>query len=65
MSCTEERYLEYCKKNNVNPSRHVHYLSGHTVYGNEFEYGFDQRFRVRDYKTQTLDLSDPYAHWIP
>jgi hypothetical protein len=65
MSCTEERYLAHCKKNNETPVRYVHYSTGHTVYGKMFEYGFDPQYRTVDYKLQTLDLENPHAVWKP
>ncbi len=55
----EEFYLKKCRESKAKIAlRRVHRATGHTVYGTD-----PLQYHGSGYKTQTLRLNDPNAHW--
>jgi hypothetical protein len=58
---SEEFYLKKCRKSGARLAfRRVHKATGETVYG-----GDQGSYHGSGYRKQTLDLTDPNAHWSP
>lgn len=61
IDCVEDVYLKWAKeRSQKKASRFVHW-NGHTVY--PFTKSHPMRYNRAGYKTQTLDLANPVAHW--
>lgn len=55
----EEFYLKKCRGDKM-AFRKVHKTNGHTVYGHD-----PVRYHRSGYRAQSLDLTNPNAHWEP
>ena len=62
MYYSERLYLdEVRKKGGKTATRYVHKINGHTTYDSHKSH--PMRHPRGTYKTQTLDLTNPNAHW--